>query len=197
MIQANKLFCRNSISAELPSNTTKIPNSNFTRDQNETQVTVPDNANLNNTSNDNLSAIDFYEKPIDFAEKPIDFAESSDNETGEPFDFSPTTTSTSSTTVTSTTSTVPSTTSTTTETTTTKEFFIARNKASSVLKEIRQPRSYYTGYDEKSSENRLEIQVEKRAKEEAYAKYYYAFVWFQIYLFHNIHHLFFKLPNKF
>ena len=200
LIQANKLFCRNTISAELPSNTTKIPNFNFTRDQNETQVTVPDNANLNNTSNDNLSAIDFYEKPIDFAEKPIDFAESSDNETGEPFDFSPTTTSTSSTTVTSTTSTMPLTTSTTMEATTTKEFFIARNKASSVLKEIRQPRSYYTGYDyheEKSSENRLEIQVEKRAKEEAYAKYYYAFVWFQIYLFHNIHHLFSNYRKNF
>ena len=176
-IQGTIKFCRNSISAELPSNTTNTSNSNITRDQNETQVTVPDNAHLNNSSSDN-SWIDFYEEPIDFAaepinfrEEPIDFAEPSDNETGEPFDFSPTTTSTSSTTVTSTTSTITTTTSTTstTETTTKKEIFIARNKASSVLNEIRLPRS--------STE---EWTAEHRAGEEAWAKYYYAFGWFQI-----------------
>ena len=198
MIQANNLFCRNSISAELPSNTTKIPSSNFTRDQNETQVTVPDNANLNNTSNDKLSSIDFAENPIDFDEHPIDFAESSDNETGEPFDFSATTTSTSSKTVASTTSTMPSTTSTTstTETTTTKEFFIARNKASSVLNEIRNPRSYdhHRYNDETLSEYKLaEASYEEQHKEDVYAKYYYAFVWFQIFIFYNI--LFHSLSN--
>ena len=119
----------------------------------------------------------------------MDFGEPSNNESSEQVaNFSPTITSISSTTVTSTTQI----TTTTTSTTTTKEFFIARNKASSVLKEIRNPRSSWY-HDETSSEERL---VEKRAKEEAYAKYYYAFVWFQIYLFQNIHRLFLKLPNK-
>ena len=176
--QGTKLFCRNSISAELPSNTTNIPNSNLTRDQNETEVTVPDNANLNNSSNDNPSwdyfqeeLIYFAEEPIDFHDEPIDFAEPSDYETGEPIDFSPTSTSTSSTAVSSTTSTMTSTTPTTstTETSTKKEFFIARNKASSVLNEKRLPRS--------SAE---EWAAEHRAGEEAWAKYYYAFGWFQI-----------------
>ena len=178
--QGTKIFCRNSISAELPSNTTNTTSSNITKDQNETQVTVADNAYLNNSSNDNSSSIDFHEEPIDFAEnpinfheEPIDFAEPSDNETGEPLDFSPTTTSTSSTTVTSTTSTMTTTTS-TTETSMKNEFFIARNKASSVLNEIRLPRS------DNFVDYRHELSSEHRAHEEAWAKYYDAFGWFQI-----------------
>ena len=180
--QGTKIFFRNSISAELPSNTTNKPNSNITRDQNETQVTVPDNAHLNNSRNDNSSWIDFHEEPIDFAEP-------SDNETDEPLDFIPTTTSTSSTTVTSTTSTMTSTTSTTatTETSTTKELFIARNKASSVLNERRLPRSYYDYHEDTLSEWELyELGSEEQDKEEAYAKYYNAFVWFQIFIFYSI-----------
>ena len=141
---------------------------------------------MNNPSNDNSSWDDFHEEPIDFAEEPInfqeepiDFAEPSENETGELLDFSPTTTSTSSTTVTSSTSTMTSTTSTTstTETSTTRELFIARNKASSVLNEKRLPRSYYDYHEDTLSEWELyELGSEERDKEEAYAKYYYAFV---------------------
>ena len=179
MIQANELFCRNSISTELPSNATKIPNSNFTRDQNETQVTVPDNPNLNSTSNDNLSSIDFNDETMDFGEP-------SNNESSEQVaNFSPTITSISSTTVTSTTQI----TTTTTSTTTTKEFFIARNKASSVLNEIRNPRSYdhHRYNDETLSEYKLaEASYEEQHKEDVYAKYYYAFIWFQIFIFYNI-----------
>ena len=155
-------FCRNSISAELPLNTTNTPNSNLARDQNETQVAIlPDStAHFNNSSNDNLSSIDFHEGPIDFAEP-------SDNETGELFDFGSTIISTSSTTVTSTTSTMISTTSTTstTETSTTKEFFIARNKASSVIDEIKKRSAF--------------------DREDAFAMYTFEFVRFQIYIFYN------------
>ena len=142
------MLFRNSISAEIPSNTTILPNANFTREVNVTEVTLHHNGHFNVSSNDNALSDEFEQGPIDFAE-PLDENETWIWITGI-IDFQSTTTSTSTslptTSVTSSSSTMSTTTSSTstistTETSTTKEFFIARNQANSVLKESRPPRS--------------------------------------------------------
>ena len=146
-------MCRNSISAERPENATIGRDANITGVENVTEVPVSNNDHLDVSSNHESPPIDFSEPLVDFSNynsSAIDFSEPIDeNETwdGDLLDFESTTTLTS-TTVTTTSiissSTMTSTTSTTskTETSTTKEFFIARNKASALLEDdTRLPRS--------------------------------------------------------